>query len=228
MFRRDLEGSGGIVYSMRPCYIGRMETARVPSRSAILKIAGKATALLVLLQLCWGAAQAAELTPAEVEIRTPVYAPSGSHEFQQGTYGYEISWQGIPAAEATVKVERVGRQYRLVATAKTLSFVDMFYKLRYRAEGLISAEDYTPRKMIIDQRENSRIKNTKVKFLRNGEIHSVLAKKDGDRKELQFRPGNFTLEPFSAAFLARSLDWTPGQEREFDTFDGKFHRLKIF
>ena len=36
---------------------------------------------------------------------------------------------------------------------------------------------------------------------------------------------NFTLDPFSAAFLARGISWSLGDEKSFDTFNGKSRYL---
>lgn len=160
---------------------------------------------------------------ASVEkVSTPVYHPNLS-QFQPhfGTYEYTVSWQGIPAAEATIKVEQEGLRYRIIADARTYSGIDIFYKLRYRAEGLISAVDLTPIKTIIDQRENRTVKNTQISFLENGEIESVRSRNGKNAEVKRISTENFTLDPFSAAFLARSLDWKVGDTREFDTFNGK-------
>lgn len=156
------------------------------------------------------------------KVTTPVYHPDFS-EFQPafGRYDYTVSWQGIPAAEASISIEQEGLQFRIVADARTYSGIDLFYKLRYRAEGLISAVDLSPIKTIIDQRENSTVKNTQISFLENGEIQSVRSKNGKDPKFERLNTENFTLDPFSAAFLARSLDWKIGDTKEFDTYNGK-------
>ena len=43
----------------------------------------------------------------------------------------------------------------------------------------------------------------------------------GKREFLIFNPSNFTLAPFSTAFLALSLDWKTGDKRSFDTYNGR-------
>lgn len=157
-----------------------------------------------------------------VQVSTPVYHPNFS-QFQPsfGTYDYTVSWQGIPAAEASISVEQEGLFYRIIASAKTYSGIDLLYKLRYRAEGLISALDLSPVKTIIDQRENSTFKNTQITFQPNGEIISVRSKNGKDATVERLNTDNFTLDPFAAAFLARSLDWNIGDTKEFDTYNGK-------
>jgi hypothetical protein len=169
-----------------------------------------------------------ELPSDEVEVHTPVYFPSEDLELREGVFSYEVAWQGIPAAEAEVSVSREGAVYEVLVSAKTNSFVDVFYRLRYIAHGSLSAEDFSPGYLFIDQRENSRVTKATVSFTNDGRIRSELLKKkdSGNRiTEYDFEADNFTLEPLSAAFLARSLDWEPGVSRSFDTFDAKSRYL---
>ena len=166
------------------------------------------------------------LSPDLVEVSTPVYEPSGSQLHQPlGTYTYTVGWEGIPAATVTFSVEQEGLYYRMVASAKTYSGIDLFYKLRYRAEGIISTVDFSPIRTTIDQQENSKRKFTEITYLDSGEVRTYRRTDDKEPIELQFNPNNFMLEPFSAAFLARSLAWEVGDERKFDTFNGKSRYL---
>ncbi len=167
------------------------------------------------------------IAPDAVQITTPTYHPEYS-EFTQllGTYNYATSWEGIPAANTTVKIEQEGLQYRIVVTAKTGTMIDLLYKLRYRAEGVLSAVDYYPIKDTIEQKENSRDRYTEINFHPHGEVEAIRIDKQKDEtKTLKFDPNNFMLDPFGAAFLARTLNWEKGQTREFDTFNGKSRYL---
>src|SRR5262249_10341179 len=132
---------------------------------------------------------------------------------------------GIPAASATIFVEKDGENYRITATARTATGIDLFYKLRYRGEGLLSGTDLTPIRAVFDQQENSRIKNAEIIFHDNGEIEAVRQTKGKPAETLNFTPENFTLDPFAAAFIARGVDWKLGDTKEFDTFNGKSRYL---
>ncbi|MEZ4754203.1 MAG: DUF3108 domain-containing protein [Bdellovibrionota bacterium] len=166
-----------------------------------------------------------DITADKVKISTPVYKPAFD-EFTPalGEYKYVTSWQGIPAADLTVTVSRESDKYRVISLVKTYSGIDLFYKLRYRAEGLISAYTLLPERTLINQTENSRVKSTEIIF-ENGKIRSVYASRGSEPEVLNFDPGNFTLGPFSAAFLARSLRWEVGDVKEFDTYVGKARYL---
>lgn len=159
-------------------------------------------------------------------ISTPVFHVDFSR-FRPtlGTYDYVVSWQGIPAADASINVSQEGMRFRVVADVRTYSGIDLFYRLRYRAESLMSAVDLLPIRTIIDQQENSTKRNTQIEFLENGDIRSVRSKNGGDVSIDVLSTDNFTLEPFSAAFIARSLDWKVGQTNVFDAYNGKTRYL---
>lgn len=70
------------------------------------------------------------------------------------------------------------------------------------------------------------MKSTEINFGDDGQIEAVRWQNNGEPpKKLAFQPNNFTIDPFAAAFLARSLDWKMGEKREFDTFNGKSRYL---
>jgi hypothetical protein len=171
-------------------------------------------------------AESVSLKPWEVRISTPAYQPAFSDfEPPLGTYTFDVGWQGIPAAEITLNVEQEGLDYRIVAEARTLSGIDLIYKLRYRGEGWISAVDLSPVKSVVYERENSREKRTELKYRDDGAVETARTKNGEPTEHFSFKPENAMLEPFSAAFLARSLPWDAGTERKFDTFNGKTRYL---
>lgn len=163
------------------------------------------------------------ISPELIQVSTPVYKPDFSKfNPKLGNYKYQVSWQGLPAAEANIKIELRDEHYRITATANTYSPISVFYNLKYKAEGLLSLADFSPIRTTIEQRENSKIKNTDIQFLDDGNIHAIRSQNNNEApKVLDFNPDNFMLEPFSAAFIAKSMDWELGQTRDFDTFNGK-------
>ncbi len=168
------------------------------------------------------------ISPELVKIDTPVIKPeSADFTPMLGTYNYSVSWEGIPAADIVTTVEQDGAYFKVTASAKTYSGIDLIYKLRYKAQSLISTSDFYPHKTTIDHRENSRHKFTEIKFDPEGKTVDTIRidyKKD-EVKTLTFDPENFMLDPFGAAFLARSVNWELGTTRHFDTFNGKSRYL---
>lgn len=168
---------------------------------------------------------AEEIPPAEVVISTPRYeAEMDSFDPSFGKYVYEVSWQSIPAAEVTISLGRVPEGFRVIVTARTNSFVDIFYRLRYRGEARLTSS-LLPIWEVINQQENSKFKNSRVDFLPNGSVRSVRWGKGKSQIVQEFTPTNFMLDPFSAALIARSLSWTVGETKEFDTYNGKTRYL---
>lgn len=166
------------------------------------------------------------ISPDQVEVTTPIYKPDKDNFHPRiGAYSYTVRWQGIPAATVESTVDYDGIHYYVNVMAKTYSGIDIFYKLRFNAKGIISAQDFQPIQANIDHRENSRHKQVELDFLDNGEIRAIRNQKGKPTETLQFNPNNFTLDPFSAAFLARSLNWQEGETKSFDTFNGRSRYL---
>lgn len=180
--------------------------------------------------LLTGFAFAEEIKVDSIIVSTPHYSVnSADFKPELGIYEYEVSWSGIPAATAYLTVAKDGLNYKVSTKVKTASAIDLFYELRYEAEGVISGVDFYPLKTNITQQENSRHKTTSIKYSPDGNVwavHRSSTKKEP--VEYFFNPENTMLEPFSAAFIARSLDWEPGITRYFDTFNGNSRYLISF
>jgi hypothetical protein len=169
------------------------------------------------------------IPPQLVKVSTPIYRPA-SEGFAppMGTYNYTVSWEGISAAECSVTISEVDDKYVIEAAARTYSGIDLLYKLRYTAKGVLAQADLSPVSLEIDHRENSKRKNVEMSFAPNsGEIKAVRGNGDanGEKKMVSFVPHNLTLDPIGAAFLARSLEWKVGDTKNFDVFNGKTRYL---
>lgn len=168
-------------------------------------------------------------------VSTPRYLPAfDNFDLREGTYTYVISWQGIPAAEASISVSALGpaadigisSRILVVNTAKTYNPIDLLYKLRFRAETLMNKATFVPEVYSVHQRENSREKELRVAFGEDGAISAVRVQRDkGEMKRVRLISKNDTLDPVSAAFLARSQPWSIGDVRTFDIFNGKSRYL---
>lgn len=168
----------------------------------------------------------AQFRPAsEISVQTEVYKPDFKNtRFEYGAYEYDVSWEGIPAGSAKFELKPEGDKYRMVASAKSASGIDIFYKLRYRAEGLLNYS-YSPIRTFVTHKENSREKITDLSFNQDGTVKSIRTTKGKGTEVEEFNPNNFMLDPFSSAFLARSLSWNVGDQKTFDTFNGKTRYL---
>jgi hypothetical protein len=165
------------------------------------------------------------ISPELVKVTTPTYkAAFDLFHPRFGTYEYTVSWEGIPAASCSLTFKQEKDHYIVETAARTYSGVDLLYKLRYNATGVLSKEDLTSIKLMIDHRENSRHKHIAIDFLPEaGRISAVRGKGEDDphKTTVSFVPHNFTLDPMAAAFIARALPWQTGETKTFDVFNGK-------
>jgi hypothetical protein len=178
--------------------------------------------LAVLLVFQAGLLRAKKIPPDQVKITTPAYSPElPDFNPKLGRYIYTVSWQGFPAGSVYMNLKKNGDQYEISASARSAKAIDYVYKLRFRSESVVSVRTLTPRRSLFTINENARKKKIELEFFPDGEIQSIYSDSLGESETIRFNPGNFTLDPFSTAFLALSMDWKVGDKRQFDTYNGR-------
>jgi hypothetical protein len=183
---------------------------------------------VAILQATTPAANADYIPPSQVVVRTKTYRPQETN-FPQGSYDYQISWQGIPVGSASIRVGTTFRDGKKMldveATARSGKALRLFYDLRHRSESIFSAQELKPVEFLSRQTENSRFTNLKITFSPAGFIAAKITKgklgSGGKSEEVSFRSGNATFDPISAAFLARSLRVDPSEDPSIDVFNGE-------
>jgi len=163
--------------------------------------------------------------PGQVCISTPTYVPPSSFKPLLGRYSYSVSWNGIPAGSIELELNRKDDDYEIHAKARTAKGIDLVYKLRYESQTVLAADTLKPKHSLAVVQTNSKEKTTELEFLPDGKISSKRKNHQGRVKTLKFNSDNFTLDPFSAAFLALSQEWKVGENRRFDLFSGKSRHL---
>ena len=203
----------------------------VAGRTAVATLAAKLfAAALVVQSLTPTQARAEYIPPGKVEVHTERYKPENTN-FQSAEYQYDVSWQGIPVASAQISVNETDKDsqpfYSVAATAETENIIAMIYRLKHRSVSVFHADSLQPVSFSSQQKERSKARSREVVFERDGKIITS-AKKDGEVEEAPaaFYSDNLTLDPISAAFVARSLPVTVGTEATFDVYNGK-HRYLI-
>lgn len=175
------------------------------------------------------------IEPSTVKISTEKY-PVVSDGLRPARYQYDVTWQGIAVGSAKVSVEPVEVKdhkkpkdiIQISAEAKSAKLVDVFYKLRHHSQSQVSKVGFQPVKFETWQTENSKIKKAEVEFSNGGRIKSYAAKDGKIEREHNFVSENFTLDPISAAFFARSIPMEIGTKASFDIFNGKHRYLITF
>jgi len=177
------------------------------------------------------AALADYIPPNEVQVKTDAYQPKTTN-FEEGVYYYNVAWQGIPVgrAQVDVKDQKIGAEpfFHVKAMAQTASVIDVFYKLRHTSESVFHADTLKPQRFYSWQKENSREKAREISFSNDGQIRTVGTNNGAVSDSIEFHSDNFTLDPISAAFVARSLPLEQGEKLSFDVFNGKHRYLVSF
>jgi hypothetical protein len=199
-----------------------MNNPQPKKKSALMKRDLFFVFIVAMLVFQTGLLGAKKIPPDMVKITTPAYSPELS-DFNPklGRYTYTVSWQGIPAGTVDMNLKRNGDQYEISASARSAEAIDYVYKLRFRSQAILSAQTLMPKRSVSITKENTRKKKIELEFFSNGEIESVYTDNRGGSETVKFNPGNFTLDPFSTAFLALSMDWKVGDKRQFDTYNGR-------
>lgn len=121
---------------------------------------------------------------------------------------FQLKWSLIPAGKAVLEVlpmETINgvKSYHFVMTAKTNSFVDLFYKFRSRVDAYTDIEMTHSILYKKKQRVRNKTKDVVVNFDwdKNKVRYSTSKKK---RKPIDILPGSF--DPFSAFYYTRLFD----------------------
>jgi hypothetical protein len=185
--------------------------------------------IVALCSLCVSTATAEFIEPGDISISTEKYSPVATN-FAHGTYIYDVTWQGLPVATAKVQVDEnnsaADSLLRVEASAKTAKLIDLFYKMRFRSESFFDSSSLRPKSFSSIQKENSKEKIHRVRFDDEGQIQSEYVRDGVQKNHRVFHSDNFTLDPISAAFVARSLPIEIGTKKDFDVYNGK-HRYLI-
>jgi len=141
---------------------------------------------------------------------------------------YQASWLGIPVASAEIEMRPVvldGKKfYQVTVQAQSWRYLDLIFKMRDTVESLFDADTLHPRRFFFRQRENrKRIDTTAV--VDSAANRWVVHRWEGKKlKNFEF-VSPYTLDPISASYLSRSLDFKVGDRLRLEVFGGKSRYL---
>jgi hypothetical protein len=187
-------------------------------------------AYAVLAALIWAPLlDSAQVLPVQPEA-VPVYQPK-YHPFQGGEKAvYRASWNGmvsVASAEilTTPALENGRPVYTVRVDAKTSRALDLIWKMRDTILSTFDAKALIPSRFSFYQRENSRVINTEARYNDSSKRWMV------SRQQVGKKPRNWefdfqnTYDPLSAVYLARSIDFKPGDRLYFKVFGGRHQYL---
>ena len=197
---------------------------KVGMRARLLTITG-----LVILSLLTAISDADQPSSKPSSV-VPVYQPK-RYPFDGGEkLTYHASWNGlVSVASATVYTtsEWVNGQkfYNVRVEASSSKLLDFIWKMRDTITSKMNADGLTPAQFTFSQRENSKVIDTVASFDRTTKKWSVHRDERKKVKRYQFDEPNNTMDPITAAYLARSLNFKVGDHLYFHIFGGKYRYL---
>jgi hypothetical protein len=141
---------------------------------------------------------------------------------------YQGSWIGIPVASAEIQTTPLlinGRKfYHARVQASTWKYLELIWKMRDTVESVFDSETMQPHRFVFRQRENRKKIDTTALFDPNTKKWAVHRRDGAKVKDFEF-VSQHTLDPISAVYLARSLDFKIGDTLRLEVFGGKSRYL---
>jgi Protein of unknown function (DUF3108) len=174
------------------------------------------------------AGQAGEpmIKPEAVPVYQPKVLPFEAGEKEV----YRASWNGMISV-ATAEVRTVptvvdGKKvFQVRVEAKTSKVLDLIWKMRDTLSSTFDAKGLSPLRYTFNQRENSRVINTDARLDPTTKRWSVNRQQVGKRAKIYEFESQNTLDPITAVYLARSIDFKVGDRLYFKVFGGRYQYL---
>jgi hypothetical protein len=180
-------------------------------------------ALFLLVSMTY-ANQPLVMDPDEVPRYQPRYFPFDGGE----KASYRASWNGIPVALAHIQTTPLlieGKKfYQVKVEARTSKILDLIWRMRDSISSTFEAKTLAPLRFVFNQKENKKVTDTRAEF--DPKLKKWIVQRQRGRKvrNFEFDSPN-TLDPITAAYLARSLDLKVGDRLYFNVFGGKSRYL---
>lgn len=155
----------------------------------------------------------------------PAIAAADVARDPEQTLQYRVAWNGLAAARASVHIrpDSLGEHptYTVETSARTNSFIDLFFQFRGRARVIFLQRDLTPLQFYYDREIRGVHARTTVDYLlaeQRIRSHHVEA---GVTKSRFNIPGLDLIDPITATFHARHSPSQVGKTKGYDVFTGE-------
>ena len=188
-----------------------------------------ATAWTVLAVLCVSILEAGDaslIKPESVPVYQPKFFPFEGGERQV----YRAHWNGLVSV-ATAEVQTTpavvnGKKVLQVRVeAKSSRMLDLIWKMRDSISSTFDAKALSPSQFKFSQRENSRIIDTEARYNDTSRRWAVNRRQVGKRPRIYEFDSQNTLDPITAVYLSRSVDFKVGDRLYFKIFGGRYRYL---
>jgi len=160
----------------------------------------------------------------------PVYQPK-HFPYEAGEKAvYRASWNGLVSV-ATAEISTVptvidGKKvYQVQVDAKSSRMLDFIWKMRDTITSTFDAKALLPARFTFSQRENSKIIDTEARLDHTRKRWEVNRQQAGKRPTIYEFDAQNTLDPITAVYLARSVDFRVGDRLYFKVFGGRYQYL---
>lgn len=160
----------------------------------------------------------------------PVYEPK-FYPYAEGEKAvYKATWNGLVAvATAVIYTTRTvvdGKDvYYVQVKAQTSRVLDFFWKMRDTISSTFTAGRLSPLHFTFNQRENSRIVDTEARYNRSTNRWVVSRRQVGKKTKKYEFGSQHTMDPITAVYLARSVEYKVGDRLYFNVFGGRHRYL---
>jgi hypothetical protein len=183
------------------------------------------------MMLCFVLASVSQAGEAMIKLEAvPVYQPK-YRPFDEGEKEvYQATWNGMISV-ATAEVQAVptvvdGKKvYQVRVEAKTSKALDLIWRMRDTISSTFDAKALAPSRFTFNQRENSRVIDTDARLDPASKQWAVNRQQVGKKPRIYRFDSNNTLDPITAVYLARSIDFKVGEKLYFKVFGGRYQYL---
>jgi hypothetical protein len=137
---------------------------------------------------------------------------------------YEAGWNGIPAARATVSVNRDTEYrdlYRISGQARSLGYVSLLWNMRDSLETRIDPRTYWPVSFVVFLHENDWVDIRQGVFHYPENILTMVRRRRQEVQEYTIPTTNATYDALTAAFLLRAIELKVGDAPQAEVCDGQ-------
>ncbi len=191
-----------------------------------LKISGFGTLCVFVLLLAGTEADEVLTQPESLPHYQPKYYPYAAGEKAV----YRAHWNGMISV-ATAEVFTAStvvdgkKVFRVRIEAKTSRVLDLIWRMRDTIHSTFESTTLTPSRFNFSQRENSRVIDTDARYDRATKRWVVNRQQVGKKTRIYEFDSENTLDPITAVYFARSVEFKIGDRLYFKVFGGRYRYL---
>jgi hypothetical protein len=181
--------------------------------------------LTLLVPAASGGGQA-PATPRPVPSYQPKFFPFAAGEKAV----YRAHWAGLVSVATaeiftTPTVVDGKKVYQVRVEAKSSRVLDWIWKMRDTITSTFDARALEPSRFTFRQRENSKEIDTEARFVEATQRWAVNREQKGKKPRIYEFDSQNTLDPITAAYMARAVDFKIGDRLYFKVFGGRYQYL---